>query len=391
MKKANYKVVFNRLKKLNKDGRGLVQIECYLHGKRKYLSTGIKIEPEYWDFKNSRIKNSHENFAQLNRIISKQISEIEHFEFKQIEKNVRFSLDKLESLDIADDSEKTYFLNFCYENLDKNTTLSLETVKHHRVTLRKIDSFRKNLKFEDIDFRFITDFDNFLRNENLKQNTIAKHHKIIKIYLNLAIKHNIIGYDHYPYKLFKVKREQTKRNFLTLDEVEKIRKLEFTQATKNIEFVRDMFVFSCYTGLRYSDVQALTNKDIIVEKGEYFIEFRQIKTKEYVTLPVSLLFGGKAVEIIQKYRDEFPQKFLFPRLSNQKANLKLKVIALLLGIDKELTFHISRHTFGTNLASATADQFLIKELMGHTDIKTSMVYIHTSQEQIRNKLKNTKW
>jgi len=106
---------------------------------------------------------------------------------------------------------------------------------------------------------------------------------------------------------------------------------------------------------------------------------------------VSLLFGGKAVDIIKKYEEDFPEKYLFPRISNQKANLKLKLVALLAKINKVLTFHVSRHTFGTNLAAATSDRFLIKELMGHADIKTSMVYIHTSQEQIRNKLRNTDW
>jgi site-specific recombinase XerD len=391
MRKANYKAVFNRLNKLNKDGRGLIQIECYLSGKRKYLSTGIKIEPRYWDAKNNRIKNSFENFAQLNRIITNQISELEGFEFLQLEKQGRFSLDSLDLVNVSGLSEKTDFLSFCYENLEKNNSISIETFKGHRFSLKKLETFRKNIKFEDINYQFIKEFDHWLREQNLKQNTIAKHHKNIKIYLNLAIKYNVISYEANPYKLFKVKKEQTKRNFLTLDEVDKIRNIKFSESTKSIEFIRDMFVFSCYTGLRYSDVQALTNQDIVFENNEYFIDIRQVKTKDYLKLPVSLLFGGKAVEIIEKYRNEFQKMYLFPRLSNQKANLKLKVISLLSDIDKELTFHLSRHTFGTNLASATSDQFLIKELMGHADIKTSMIYIHTSQEQIREKLKKTNW
>jgi site-specific recombinase XerD len=78
-------------------------------------------------------------------------------------------------------------------------------------------------------------------------------------------------------------------------------------------------------------------------------------------------------------------------MTNQNTNRILKVIMMLAKIDKNITFHLSRHTFGTNLAVATSDQFLIKELMGHADIKTSMIYIHTSQEQIKNKLKNTDW
>ncbi len=103
------------------------------------------------------------------------------------------------------------------------------------------------------------------------------------------------------------------------------------------------------------------------------------------------MFNGKAVDIIKKYENSSPEKFLFPRISNQKANQYLKVAAMLAKITKNLTFHIARHSFGTNLAYATGDQFLIKELMGHSDIKTSMIYIHITQDQIKEKLKNTKW
>ncbi|MCF6185619.1 MAG: site-specific integrase, partial [Bacteroidales bacterium] len=179
--------------------------------------------------------------------------------------------------------------------------------------------------------------------------------------------------------------------YLTLEEVEAVSKIVFTDSTWHIEFIRDMFLFSCFTGLRFSDVQSLRNKNVTKEGEDYYIEIRMNKTQGIVKLPISLLFNGKAVDIVKKYENKNPEEYLFPRISNQKANMKLKVISVIAKIDKNLTFHVSRHTFGTNLASATSDQFLIKELMGHTDIKTSMTYIHTSQEHIKNKLKNTNW
>ena len=102
-----------------------------------------------------------------------------------------------------------------------------------------------------------------MRNEGLHINTIANQHKVLKVYINLAVKHKLFSSDDYPYRMFKVKKVQTKRVFLTLDEVTTVEKLIFTENTKDIEQVKDMFVFSCYTGLRFSDVQALRNKDII--------------------------------------------------------------------------------------------------------------------------------
>ena len=391
MKKTTYKIVFNRLNKLNKDRKGLVQIECYLNGKRKYLSTGIKTEPKYWNSKISRIKTNHSEYIELNRLIDKQLRNVEDFEFSQIEKNGTFFLDDLMKLNKNNIYIKNDFFAFCWESLANNTSVSKATINHHKVMLRKLEKYKKNVSFNDINFSFVKGFDDFLRKEGLHQNTIGSQHKNLKTYIHLAINQGLFSADNYPYKSFKVKKIPTKRSFLTLDEVKALENVRFTESTRHIEKVRDMFVFSCYTGLRFSDVQGLTNRDIVIQNDEYLIEIRQIKTKDFVKLPVSLLFNGKAVDIIKKYKEDFPEKYLFPRISNQKANLKLKVVALVAGIDKNLSFHLSRHTFGTNLASATSDQFLIKELMGHTDIKTSMVYIHISQEQIRNKLRNTKW
>ncbi len=226
----------------------------------------------------------------------------------------------------------------------------------------------------------------------MQQNTIATHHKTIKAYLNIAIKTKLFSADEYPYRWFKVKQIQTKIIFLTLEEIKRVEKLKFTKATEHIEKIRDMFVFSCYCGLRFADVRNLQNKDIIKENDEYSIETRQEKTGGLITLPISLIFNGKAVDVIKKYETDIPHEYLFPeRPSNTTANTSLKLIASLAKIDKHLTFHVSRHSFGTNLASATSDQFLIMELMGHKDIRTSMIYIHTSKEQIRSKLKNTNW
>ena len=107
-------------------------------------------------------------------------------------------------------------------------------------------------------------------------------------------------------------------------------------------------------------------------------------------LPIHLLFNGKAIKILQKYIDK-SDPYIFPRITNQTTNRLLKVIQYFAGIQKTLTFHLARHTFGTLLAAYVKDPFIIKQLMGHADIQTSMIYIHTSNELIKEKLKNIEW
>lgn len=392
MKKVTYKAIYNRKNKLNSEGKGLIQIECYLNRKRKYISTGIKIEKVYWNNKLNIVRNNHPENIELNRLIKQQIRAIEDFEFNQIEKNGDFSLNEITGFNYKDNSGRGSFIEFIKENIVSNTAINKSTKSHHKVVLKKLEEFKSDILFDDISYSLIKDFDDFLRSQTLLHvNSIANHHKTIKAYINLAIKKNLFSVEKYPYRQFKVRKIKTQRVYLTLEEVEAISKIVFTDSTWHVEFIRDMFLFSCYTGLRFSDVQSLQNKHVTKEGKDYYIEIRMNKTQGIVKLPISLLFKGKAVDIVKKYINKNPEEDLFPRISNQKANVKLKVVSVIAKIDKNLTFHVSRHTFGTNLAAATTDQFLIKELMGHTDIKTSMTYIHTSQEHIKNKLKNTDW
>jgi integrase len=389
MKKTTYKVIFNRKDQLNKQGKALIQIECYLNGKRKFITTGIKIEPQYWDKKLNRVKSNHKNFVKLNRMIDQQLKELEDFEFLNIERTGDFNLQKIDEILVKPSNGD--FINFCYDSIINNKELNRDTLRHHKSAINRLKRFKKRILFSDINYSFVKSYENFLHSEKIQINTIANMHKVLKSYINLAIKNGFIPRENYPYNSFKVKKEKTNREYLTIEEIETIENLQIPNNMDLVEAVRDMFVFSCYTGLRFSDVQDLRNEDIIKSNGEYLIQIRQKKTKEFIKLPVSLMFKAKPVEIIKKYESDFPEKYLFKRITNQHANLKLKLIAAFSGIDKNLTFHISRHSFGTNLATVTSDHFLIRELMGHTDIRTSMVYIHISQEQIRNKLKETKW
>ena len=246
MSKISYKVVFNRKNKLNKEGKALIQIECYLNGKRKYLSTGIKIKPAYWNNIHRIVKNNHRASIELNRIIIQQIRKIEDLEFKIFEKNGAVSLtdiDENKSIENKNDN----FLKFCFDSLDSNTSLKKSSKTQHRTILKRLYDYKEQITFRDINYSFVEGYDYYLRKEGLHQNTIANQHKTLKSYINLAIKKDLLSANDYPYKNFKVKKVPTNRPFLTLKEVEKIARLRFTENTLHIERVRDMFVFSCYS------------------------------------------------------------------------------------------------------------------------------------------------
>ena len=126
------------------------------------------------------------------------------------------------------------------------------------------------------------------------------------------------------------------------------------------------------------------------DNGWEVVLHRMIKTPQPVFLPIWQLFGGKPQRILLKYLDE-TSPVIFPGISNQKGNEYLKTLAGMAGVNIPLTWHMGRHTFGSQLAARTNDPYLIMKLMGHQEIKTSMIYIHSSEATIRRKVGSIHW
>jgi len=387
MQKARYKLVYNRKGKINRDSKALVQIEIYLNKKRKYISTGIYIKPDHWNAKNREIDSSNENHIFLNKILKEKIREIEDYEIHLIDKKQHYTLDDL----IVRSTENVNFLEFYKKELALNNTIGSRTRKSHETTLKRLKEFKPTIFLHNIDYEFIQQFEYFLRAKNFHVNTVHGYHKNLKAYINLAIKKGLLDINKNPYLRFKVKLEETEKVSLSSEELINLEEIKFNDHTRDLEFARDIFLFSCYTGIRFADVFSLKKSNIeISKKGEMTLEFRMMKSNKSISLPLHLLYKGKPQILVKKYFNEY-SVYLFPSKTNQHINRQLKLVAVLAGINKKLTYHVARHTFGTNLADILADPYLIKELMGHAKISTSMIYIHNSQERINKKLKDVNW
>ncbi len=149
-------------------------------------------------------------------------------------------------------------------------------------------------------------------------------------------------------------------------------------AGEGIELTRDMFLFGCYTGLRFSDVSTITKADII--EGSH-ISIITKKTKKWVNIPLM----DNMVALIKKYKSNHRNE-LFPFRTNQCCNRDLKIIAAKCGIDKEITFHMSRHSFATNLITGNVNPMLVSQLLGHTNMTQTMIYVNAGTNVIRKQL-----
>lgn len=385
MKQANIKVTYNRRNRLNADGKARIELDIFYSGKRKYVPTDYYIRPDEWDIQQRRVKK-HKYAAQINSQINQQINRIRDRELSLLANGNYYTID-----DLLNDNQQseTNFVEFAKKEAERRNVEPRQK-SAYKTLFANLTAFRGNyIPFDKITCGFVKDFDLYLRSLTppMHPNTIAKRHTLLKVFVNAAIDENRINID--PYLHFKSKRIETERFALTQQELAELENIFCPDDTAVL--VKDLFLFGCYTGLRFQDIMELSQNNIIkTEDGKMFLHTRENKTKKIKDLPLHSLFNGKPIAIVEKYISKYRDN-LFPCVTNQHSNRILKSFAMVLRIHKPLTFHISRHTFGTMIAEKTQDPYLVKELMNHSDIHTSMRYTHTAKNNIENKLNNIEW
>lgn len=228
----------------------------------------------------------------------------------------------------------------------------------------------------EINHSFIVEFENYLNAKcRCNINTTAKFIQKFKSIVIIAQKNGQLHID--PFANYKISLKKVDRGYLTDDELKRIMQKDFNN--ERLERVRDVFVFSCYTGLAYIDIKNL--KTDYINKGfdnKLWILTKRQKTDVQTAVP--LLEVAKM--ILNKYKS-LPNKVLLPIPSNQKTNAYLKEIADMCDINKNLTFHLARHTFATTITLSKGVPIeTVSKILGHTNIKTTQIYARITNEKI---------
>jgi len=234
-------------------------------------------------------------------------------------------------------------------------------------------------------------------------NTVKNHHKIIKQYVRRAIVDKIIDPADNPYLVYKINWEKTEVDYVASQELKMIE--NYAPKNESEQFTKDVFLFSCYTGLAYVEYTNISFEEIIENNdGQLFIKMNRQKSKSKVILPISKLFPvkneiSKPERILRKYmsnyeiaKDSDRKDRLFFKISNQKINDNLKGLATKSKINKALSSHMGRHTFGTLLCNdLRVPLTVVKELMSHSDISQTVKYVIVNDKVIDTMLKETNW
>ncbi len=296
----------------------------------------------------------------------------------------------LSDLQEAGCAREQSFLKFYEERALNDRNLRQSTRVCHLSTLKHLKSFAPELRFKDLTYQFLVDFENYLISISQHRNTIAKHMKQLKRYINLAVGQGLIDIRYHPFTNYKIQTEETVKAYLAPEELESIEQLPL-HSCHGLSRCRDIFLFSCYTGLRFSDIVRLRKANFQKIDNIWWLVFSTQKTEIIVRLPLSLLSQGKALPIFRKYRhNKCGTLFALSENSNSNVNKLLKVLARMARIDKRISFHTARHTFATLLLYRGAQITTVQRLLGHKSIRTTEIYSAIMDMTVIRDLKGVK-
>lgn len=367
IEKIRYRLVYNRKKQLNKQGAALVQIEAYLNGRKIYLTTNVYLHPEEWDHDTSQVVQ-HPHANDLNAMLYEKILELQQAEIAYWRKGVSPSLLDLKNAVKHHVTADITFLNFARNSVEQSNRRE-GTKQNIYATMHRMKNFRGDVEIRDVNYKYLTDFEAYLRSLGLKVNSVGKHLRNVRTLINEAINQGYMNLNDYPFRKFKIQKEKPEHRVLTQKELSKLESVALKGKMR--QRVLDSFLFCCYSGLRFSDYKLLTDDNILSLKGNKWLSLRTQKTNIKQKIPIYLLFEGKALNLIGKYDSLEAMNKIG---CNADVNRILKDITCKAGIAKRVTFHTARHTFATLLLGQSIPITTIQRLLGHTSVKTTQIY-----------------
>lgn len=372
--KITYRFAFKKSGKLNKENKGLVELEARQGAKRKYFSTKIYVEEG--QFKNGYIIN-HPLEKEYNYYLYTLRTEYEKIELDYLKQGVYINLDMLKNAIKEHSAPSAKFIEFG-EEIVNNSSRKEHTKESYKTFFRNIQLFKKDVLLSEIDYNFIVRYNNWLKQQNIMPNTIVGRLRNFKAILNEAKRRKLISEN--PFDNFKIPPMTNKKGYLTKNDIKKLENINLEGKESK---VRDAFLFAIYTGLRFSDI--ITLKDEHIVNG--WIKKKMIKTEHKLEIPIDTLFDGKAIDILNKYKS--PECFSKTIGGNGVTNQILKSVAQKANLSRIPTFHMARHTFATTLLEDGIPVTTIQKLLGHTKISTTMIYSEINENTIKNDIKKS--
>jgi site-specific recombinase XerD len=382
---------FMRKPKNYESGPLPIYLKITVDGTAKELSTKRKCEPTLWSPKAGRALGAKESTKELNRFLDALEQSVYRAKKKLIDNDQDLTVETLKDALTGADEKKILILDVfrqhnaqmkALEGIDyaANTIIRYNTAINHVAGFLKWKFCAEDIEIKKLNHEFITDFCFWFKSvQKCNHNSTMKYLAHFKKIVLICVKNKWLQSD--PFANFKLTNKIVERTALTENDLLNLTAKDFKN--ERLSTVRDIFLFSCYTGLSYADVQKLKAKDLSIgiDSAMWIYTNRQ-KTGTSSRIPLL----NEAIEIIDKYKGHpkcLNNGLLLPILSNQKMNSYLKEIADACNIDKVLTFHIARYTFATTVTLNYGVPIeTVSKMLGHTNLKQTQLYAKLNDKRV---------
>ena len=386
------------------NGEHPLMVRVSKDGKKKYQSVGISVKLEHWDFKKNRPKSNCPNRDYILKIIIDKESECQKkiLELKADEKEFTAST-LLETKAKVKIKSVVEFYSELIEELEKANKVGNSRV--YKDSLRSLEIFtngKLDIPFSHIDIDFLRDYEKWLRAKEMKETSMNLYFRTLRSTYNKAIEAKYAKKNNYPFDDFKISKFsiKTEKRAISKDSIKLIMELDLSKETEYIQLARDLFIFSYLcSGINFADMANLKPSNIV----EGRLLYTRQKTNKKINIPLS----NEADILIDKFKDNTKLSgYIFPILHQDihktevqkynrrkkvllKVNRALKEIATIANIDSNLSTYTSRHSYATVLKNSGVNIALIGETLGHSDLKTTQIYLDSFENsQIDEAMKN---
>ncbi|WP_134088309.1 site-specific integrase [Olivibacter sp. XZL3] len=390
-KKSTFKLLFYLKKnELKKNGNAPIMARITVDGTPKTFGTKLEIDPNNWDLKHGRVQGKSAQALSINKKLDNIRGRIDkiyedmlkHEGFATAQK-VKLSFLGVGVMDDAilkvfNDQNEDFKKLVEKEERSQSTYNKYITVYNHLTTFIKERYHRDDMAFRELTSDFIREFDFYLRYDlQSSHNTVWVYTMPVLALVELAIKKGLIRDN--PFQDYEINMEETDRGYILKEDVEKL--MMCVPSHQRYELVKDLFIFSCFTGLAYADIKKLTRNNIqsFFDGHQWIISRRK---KSDIASNVRLMEIPK--RIIEKYQGTTRNEFIFPVPTNATCNTHIGKLVEKAEIitEQKVTFHTARHTFGTMFLTEGVPLESLSKMMGHKNISTTQIYAKITSQKI---------
>ncbi|MDR0231410.1 MAG: site-specific integrase [Dysgonamonadaceae bacterium] len=384
---------FIKKNELKKNGLTTIMIRITVNGKQIQFSSNLQVNPESWDQKSGKVRGRSSFSKELNSQIEIIRTTLYKHYIRLISDCEEITPNKIKAAFLSSGNETTLIYQFekhneLYQSMT-GSQVTYKTYSRYELTKNRLIEFMeheyevRDIQLNKITVSFIEKFYLYIQSQyHCSNNTTMKFIQRFRAVMNFVENSGLLQKN--PFFFYKIRFQKTSRTYLNMEEINKIWQKEFS--TKRLEQVRDVFIFSCYTGLSFIDICNLREENIqLAFDNKYWVIINRQKNNNPSHIPLLKI----PLQIIKKYKRQLSDGKIFPISSNQKMNEYLKEIMAICGIEKNVTFHTARHSFSTSVTLGNGVPIeTISQMLGHNNIKTTQIYAKITDLKISMDMKS---